>query len=236
MPIKTTNQGGEFELAPAGVHVARCCRIIDCGTRTDAKFGKKRRQAWIFWELPNTQRSQGQVAGTPFVVGNRYTLSHNEKATLRAHLESWYGRTFDDKGLDDAGGFDLEKLIGRPAFLNIVHSPDGKYANVRAVMPLPAGTVCPPAQEQPLVFSLSPYDPRVFEALSQGMQEHIKGSEEWQAAVNGHGRQPAAGAPADGAVEEDLPYGSPAAGAAPKKVLQPPTGGRFDDMEDDIPF
>lgn len=237
MPIRTTNSGGDFELAPAGVHVARCCRIIDCGTRQDARFGKKRRQGWIFWELPNAVRGNGEC----FVVGNRYTLSHNEKATLRAHLESWYGQTFDDKALDDAGGFDLERLVGRPALLNIVHSQDGKYANVRAVMPLSAGMVCPPPQHEPLVFMLEPYDAAKFELLSEGMKEYIRGSEEWQLAVHGHppaGAAPAAlGAPTP-AAGQDVPFGPSKAPAPVSRPAGPAqrTGGKFDDMEDDIPF
>lgn len=238
MPIKTTNQGGEFELAPQGVHVARCCKIIDLGTHEDAKFKKKRRLAWIFWELPNTQDKNGD----PFLVGNRYTLSHNEKATLRAHLESWYGRQFDDAALDKAGGFDLERLLGRTAMLNIVHSQDGKYANVKAVMPLLAGTMCPPPQMETVVFSFDPYNPAIFASLSNGMQEFIRGSEEWQFIVNGH---PPAGAAGGGngtgpagpaAPDDDVPFGpAPTPQQRPAGPAQR-SGGKFDDMEDDIPF
>ena len=239
MPIKTTNQGGDFELAPQGVHVARCCKIIDLGTHEDPKFKKKRRLAWIFWELPNTYQDRGN--GDPFIVGNRYTLSHNEKSTLRAHLESWYGRQFSDEALDKAGGFDLERLIGRTALLNIVHSQDGKYANVRAVMPLVAGSVCPDPYFDPVVFSFDPYDPAVFESLSNGMKEFIRGSEEWQLQVNGHPPAGAAGggngaSPTGGAADDDVPFGQGPSGPASRRVSHTPTGGKFDDLDSDIPF
>jgi len=232
MSIRTTNNSSGFSLAPAGVHVARCCRIIDCGTRVDSTFGKRRRQAWIFWELPNALRDDGE----PNLVGKRYTLSHNEKANLRADLESWYGKHFDEAALEKAGGFDLERLVGRPALINVVHSQDGKYANVASVMPLPAGMGCPPAVTPEVVFSFDPYSQAIFDTLSQTMQEYIKGSEEWQLAVNGHqpkaapgngGAQPAA-APA---AEDDAPFATP--GAAP---AAPPGRSKFDDMADDIPF
>lgn len=236
MAIRTTNNSSGFELCPPGVHVARCCRVIDCGTRVDPTFGKRRRQAWIFWELPKSLRGE---KNEPHLVGKRYTLSHNEKANLRADLESWYGQHFDDKALDDAGGFDLEKLIGRPGLINVVHSQDGKYANVASIMPLPAGMECPPAITVEIVFGFEPYNPAVFEELSDGMKEYIKGSEEWQFTVNGHqpqGQQAGAGAPAGAAPastsDEDLPFaGAPKAGP---KV--PPGRSRFDDMADDIPF
>lgn len=247
MAIRTSNNfGGGFELAPAGVQIGRCFRIIDCGTHVDKTFGKRKRLGWIFWELPNattTNRSTGEVQ--PVFVGKRYNLSHNEKAILRVDLESWFGRHFDDAQLDAAGGFDLERLVGRPALLNIVHSADGKYANVMAVMPPPQGMTCPPAIMPPVVFGFEPYSAEVFASLSSGMQEFIKGSEEWQLAANGHVReapgrdgiipppmQPAR--PAAPPPDDDLPYGAPAAQS--RAVRPQPTGGKFDDMDDDIPF
>lgn len=238
MAVRTTNNSSGFELCPPGVHVARCCRIIDCGTRIDPTFGKRRRQGWIFWELPNTQRGE---SGEPHLVGKRYTLSHNEKANLRADLESWYGMHFADKNLDDAGGFDLGRLIGRVGLINVVHSTDGKYANVASVMPLPKGMPCPAAVTAELVFDFDPYSQATFETLSQGMQEYIKGSEEWQLAVNGHQPKGAAPGPAQPAVAPpptDMPYG-PAGGGTTRQAAAPEhtsLRGKFDDMADDIPF
>lgn len=260
--IRTTNNSGAFELAPAGVLVGRCFRVIDCGTQVDRTFGKRKRMGWIFWELPTTQREARAGEAEPFFVGKRYNLSHNEKAILRIDLQSWFGRRFDDAQLDAAGGFDLEKLIGRPALLNIVHSEDGRYANIMGVMPIPPGMDCPPAILAPITFGFEPYVPAIFEQLSSGMQEFIKGSEEWQEVVNGHAPRAAvqqsgaaarpagalggaraapppavaAGRPALPPAEppwEDNPIGQP---AQPRRVPPAQTGGKFDDMDDDIPF
>ena len=223
MAIRTTNNSSGFELAPQGVHVARACRVIDTGTRTDSTFNKRRRMAWIFWELPKILRDNGE----PQLIGKRYTLSHHEKSNLRADLESWYGRHFDDKALDDAGGFDLERLIGRPALINVLHSQDGKFANVASVMPLPQGMDCPPAVTAEVIFGFEPYSQAVFDSLSQGMQAFIKDSEEWRAATGN------VAAPAPGQVTT--------AGAAPgydeAPFAGPPPGrSKFEDMADDIPF
>lgn len=242
MPIRTTNNSGSLELCPEGMHVARCCRVIDCGTQESKKYGKRKRMAWIFWELPTVLRGTktGEDA-TPHLVGKRYTLSHNPKAILRLDLESWYGRRFDDRQLDERGGFDLETLIGRPALLNVVHSEDGQYANIMSVNPLPKGMTCPAAVHQVTIFGFDPYEAAVFESLSQSMQEFIKGSDEWQLAVNGHvrqaGAQPGAVPTQAGAPEEDLPYArqpQPPVSSRPAPPVK--TGGRFDDLEDDIPF
>lgn len=246
MAIRTSNNfGGGFELAPAGVQIGRCFRVIDCGTHVDKTFGKKKRFGWIFWELPNTQtviQKTGEIQ--PFFVGKRYNLSHNEKAILRVDLESWYGQHFDDAQLDAAGGFELDRLIGRPALLNIVHSEDKKYANVMAVMPPPAGMTCPPAVMPTVLFGFDPYDANVFAGLSSSMQEFIKASEEWQYAANGRvaeppGRDgiipPPGAAPARPAAPVDVPFGAPRAPAVPAAAAAR-AAGKFEDMEDDIPF
>ena len=185
MAVRTTNAGGgDFEKAPEGMHVARCYKIIDCGTHINPTFGKKQRLAWIMFELPKALMTKGEYAGKPFSIGKRYGLSHNEKATLRSDLESWYGKRFDTAKLDAAGGFDLEKLIGRPAMLNIVHSEDGKYTNIKAINPLPEGYECPSAVNAPFVFSLSDFDPAAFGQLSERMQEFVSASDEYRAMTN----------------------------------------------------
>jgi len=182
MAVRTTNAGGgDFEKAPEGMHVARCFKIIDCGTHINPTFGKKQRLAWIFFELPKALMTRGEYEGKPFSIGKRYGLSHNEKSTLRSDLESWYGKRFDTAALDKAGGFDLEKLIGRPAMLNIVHSEDGKYANIKAINPLPEGFECPPSINEPFTFSLADFDRATFEKLSDKMKEFISSSDEYRA-------------------------------------------------------
>jgi hypothetical protein len=182
MAVKTTNAGGEgFEKAPEGMHVARCYKIIDCGTHINPTFGKKQRLAWVFFELPKALMTKGDFAGKPFTIGKRYGLSHNEKSMLRADLESWYGKRFDTAALDKAGGFDLEKVLGRPAMVNIIHSEDGKYANIKAINPLPEGFTCPDPVNEPFVFSLAEFDRAKFDKLSEKMQEFVSSSDEYQA-------------------------------------------------------
>ena len=244
MGIRTTNNSGSFELIPAGMHLARCFRVIDCGTHTDRNFGKRKHTGYLYWELPNTHRSDSDE---PMFLAKRYTLSHNGKANLRIDLESWYGQAFDEKRLDEVGGFDLEKLIGRPALLNVVHSADGKFSNVASVNPLPMGMTAPTARLEPLVFAMDPWDQAQFDKLSDAVQTYIKESEEYQAMFYGPkeapGRDgivpPTGTAPGatigQPAPKEDLPYGKPEPSSyrAPSKA---PPGSQFQDMDDDIPF
>ena len=203
MAIKTTNAGGDFEKAPEGMHVGRCYRVIDCGTHLNPVFGKEQRLAWIYFELPTTLMTKGEAQGKPFIIGKRYGLSHNEKANLRLDLESWYGKQFDTAALDKAGGFDLEKLVGRPALLNVIHSEDGKYANIKSINPLVAGMECPPAINKTFVFSLAEFSDDKFSKLSEKMQDFIAQSKEYKKMMAGGHSDPLREI-AD--MEDDIPF------------------------------
>ena len=45
--------GGDFEIAPEGVFLARCYKMVDVGTQTiTSQFGtKESRQIYLYWEL-----------------------------------------------------------------------------------------------------------------------------------------------------------------------------------------
>jgi hypothetical protein len=181
MATRTTNKHNDFKLAPAGMHVARCFRVIDCGTHVSKKYGTKQRLGYVFFELPNElMEANDKGEQKPYTVRKQYVLSHGEKAMLRKDLESWYGKKFVTADLDNAGGFDLSKLLGRPAFLNVVHSDDGKYANITSINPIPAGFDCP-AQINPIFGFWIEEDlhSSKFSELSEKMQGYIKESDEY---------------------------------------------------------
>mgnify|MGYP001579847468 CR=1 FL=1 len=180
MSLHTSNAGGgDFKPCPEGMHLARCFKIIDLGTHMIPQFGKEAHKARIYFELPKTLMAEGEMAGQPFILNKQYTLSHHEKSILRIDLQNWYGKRFDTKGLDAAGGFDLAKLLGRPALINVVHSEDGKFANIASINPLPEGMECPPQVYPSFIFTLEDFNPVDFAKLSTKMQEHIKKSGEY---------------------------------------------------------
>ena len=119
---------------PAGLHQAVCCDIVDLGLK-ETKFGLKHKVRFT-WQ---TDRVNPET-GARFDCIRSYTRSMDRRSTLRTHLESWRGRSFSEPELKQ--GFDLERLIGVNAYLNITHqaTADGRiYANVSAIMPPPAG-------------------------------------------------------------------------------------------------
>lgn len=194
--------GGDFQQAPEGSHVARCIKLIDLGTQKGEYQGKPiiREQVVIQWELP-TETIDTDDGPKPMIVSKFYTNSLSEKANLRADLESWRGRQFTPEELD---GFDLEKILGAPALVNVIHNDKGK-ARIKGVMSLPKGMTCPPAHNKPAAFWIDPWDDNAFAALPEGFQKIIQQSAEW-ADLNSTGR-PRSSAPAKGGeVEEDIPF------------------------------
>lgn len=136
MPIVATRGSGEtFTPAPAGVHAAVCCDVVDLGMLKVQWQGKEKEQHKILisWQI-NEDRDDGK----PYLVSKRYTLSLFDRAALRQDLENWRGRPFND---NEADGFDVEVLIGVPCMLNVQHRvSNGKtYANVTSIMPLAKG-------------------------------------------------------------------------------------------------
>jgi hypothetical protein len=131
--------GGNFTPAPAGTYAAVCVDVIDRGMveTTFQNITTKKRKIDIVWQIAELMDD-----GKPYLVRRRYTGSLSEKATLRRDLESWRGRAFTSAELK---GFHLENLLGVGCLLNIVHreSPNGTYANVASIMPLPKHMTAP---------------------------------------------------------------------------------------------
>lgn len=174
----------EFEIAPAGNHIAICYAMVDLGTQKVSYKGEEKlqRKVYIGWELSNEQMSDGR----PFMVSSQYTMSLHEKAILRRDLESWRGRPFTD---DELMGFDLKNILGKPCMVNVVHATGGNgktYANVRSVATLPKGMPAPEQVNQTMLFEFGDqgFDENVFNALPQWMQSKIMESTDYQSITN----------------------------------------------------
>ena len=144
MPMVIQYQSRDFEPAPAGPAAAVCIDVVDLGLR-DTPFGTKRKLR-IVWAIDKRMKSPDRkTLGKPYIVGKHYTWSLHKKSTLRSDLENWAGKKFKESVLVK-DGYDVERLLGKPAFLSITHNTkdDGTtYANVTALMPLPDGMHAP---------------------------------------------------------------------------------------------
>lgn len=204
------------EPIPAGMQIARAYAAVDLGTHHDDKFDKDRREIIVVFEVPKhritIERDGEEPKDLPRAISQRYTLSLNEKANLRKHLESWRGRSFT---ADELKGFDLRNILGKPCLLNITHNSTdrGTFANISSITPLMDGMEAP-AQENPSTFfTFDDYDGGPMpEGMPNWCQEIAKESQEYQAIVapKSQATEPTTGAPVDEPAndvdEEETPF------------------------------
>lgn len=183
-----SNSSGSFTPVPAGMHLARCFRIVDLGTQKTSYMGKDKlnRKILIQFEIHSEDADGNPLLtdkGEPLSISKRYTLSLNEKATLSVDLESWRGSAFTQA---ERNGFNLEKLLGVWAMLNVTKSVgnDGKeYTNIETINPVPAQIKkvgLPEAHNDTMIYSIENSPQQVFDKLSEGVKKTIQGSPEWQ--------------------------------------------------------
>lgn len=183
-----TKSASSFTPVPVGMHLARCFRIVDLGTQKTTWQGKDKlnRKILIQFEIHSEDADGNPLLtdkGEPLSISKRYTLSLNENATLCKDLESWRGSAFTDA---ERKGFNLEKLLGVWAMLNVTTSlgNDGKeYTNIETINPVPAQIKkagLPEAHNETLIYSIENSNQQAFDKLSEGVKKTIQNSPEWQ--------------------------------------------------------
>lgn len=189
--IATDTGGGDFKIVPAGAHLGRCFELIDLGTQTDETgqyAGKSNHKIKIGFELFGEDEA-GQpltimVDGVemPLTITKDYTVSLHEKANLRKELAAWRGKDFTD---EEAQGFDVRKLIGAYAMVNVTHKANAKgkvRANISGLSPLPSvlKNSKPAPVHENRIFNLDDPDVAMFATFYSYLQETIKKSPEWK--------------------------------------------------------
>ena len=184
MAINATNKGVKRELIPSGNYLARCYQMIELGTIKESFQGEDKmlHKVRIGWELPTEKKVFSEGKGEqPCVISKEYTLSMNEKATLRKMLASWRGKDFTEA---EAKSFDITKLLGVACMLNIIEKPSAKdasvvYNEIASVSPMIKGMECPPQVNPSFVFELDNFDKIKFELLPDFIKDKIKTSEQY---------------------------------------------------------
>ena len=132
--------GKTFTPAPEGLWPAVCVDVVDLGVLKQEYNGQAKQvhKCRLVWEI-----NQLMEDGRRFIVGKRYTVSLHEKSGLYKDLKGWRGKAFTP---DELKGFDVEKVIGVPCRLLIVHEEkDGTtYGNVTQIMKADKATVIVP--------------------------------------------------------------------------------------------
>jgi hypothetical protein len=120
--------------------------------------------------------------GRPFVVSAEFTSFMSEKANLRKFLEAWRGKPFTE---EERAGFDVKRLLGVPAFVNVVHGKSKKgrtYAELVSASPLPRGMPRPDSINPPVSYEVEDgYPP---ESIPDWIRKKILDSDEFKGAAN----------------------------------------------------
>ena len=183
MAINATNEGGNFELAPAGSFSARCYSMVHIGTIKEVFKGEEKmfNKVRISWELPTEQKEFKPGEGLkPISISKEFNLSMNEKSNLRKFLEGWRGKGFTE---EESKSFDITKLLGKTCMLSIIHKTSGKgnkYADINSASSLPKGLVCPDQINPNFEFSFTPFDDKKFSSLPEFLKKKIVESVEYK--------------------------------------------------------
>lgn len=215
MSFYVEDTGTTFTPVPAGLHLARCYRVIDLGTQETNYEGKRdfKRQLKIVWEIHGNDDEGKPIVtgkGEPLIVTKDYNMTWNDKGTLRKDLQAWRGKAFTE---EEQKRFDIKSILDKWCMVNIAHkakkSGSGVYANVVGITPVVASlkNSLPKGHNKCDIFMLGEPDMEMFETFGKYLKETIQKAPEWKAIQARQGGQ----------------------------VRSEPAGA-FDDMEDDRPF
>lgn len=127
-------KGKTFEIHPAGQYRGVCVDVVDMGEVEREYEGKvtMQKRLRIVFET-DAELDNGETATVAFFASQ--TISKN--SNLGKALKTWLGRDLTSEEVRE--GFDLESMIGQPAWLMISHSEDDKYANIDVLARMPKG-------------------------------------------------------------------------------------------------
>jgi len=184
MSLTVSSGESDYEVVPAGQHLAVCYRLIDAGTREEQYKDnppKKRHVLFVYWELPEVKMGDGR----PFTISKKYTLTLNENGTLFKDLKTWRGKSFTQEELK---GFDLLNILGVSAQLEVEHSDEGK-ARVVSVFKPDGGAKKTNTENEQQAFDIDEYAKgdskmiEIFGSFPEWMQTMIEESFEVSAAM-----------------------------------------------------
>lgn len=160
----------DFEPAPADMHNGVCIGVFDIGTH-EGMYGAKRKVRLLF-EIDSPRKD-----GKNFTVSADFGFTISKKATLRKIIEGWRGKEFTEA--EEDAGYDLGKLVGQPASIQVLHSKDGKWANIGTISKIMKG-ITPLKPSYPLcTFFFDDHGKNIPDGTPDWIAKKIKLSQEW---------------------------------------------------------
>lgn len=176
---KEKGGSGGYDPVEAGTYPARCVAVVDLGIQHNTFNNKDQEKVLLMFELP-TERITVDGEDKPRWLSARYTMSLNEKATLRKTLDAWRGKPFTPEELL---GFDLSSVINAPCMLTVTNTEKNgnTYANISGVSKLMKGMEVPALENEPIVFDMEAENAEEVKAkLPDWVQKIIEESVSWK--------------------------------------------------------
>lgn len=130
---------GSFPMPDEGQHAFRLRGVIDMGTIKDPKFGTRKHEIKLLFELVDTSANFGEgKENLPFELSKKFTFSLSEKANMLKFFNQWRGKKMKE---EDIQKFDLVPYVTSqwPGYCIVEHidkkEGDGKMAVINNVMP-----------------------------------------------------------------------------------------------------
>ena len=165
------------ELPEPGVYPARVVRIIELGS-VETDFGTKFKIQLVY-ELIGEFFENEEGEEFPQTVFRNYNKSLGKSSDMGKDVRAITGIDFD---ADEE--YELDDLLDSPCQVEVVHSEDGKYANVNKVIgPPKGGKIGRAVSELKSLYLDENFDEDVYESLHSNLQKKIAESPEYQEIV-----------------------------------------------------
>lgn len=189
MAINAESKSAPRELIEAGLHMARCIKMVQVGTVKELFKGESKtmQKVRIGWEFPELLKVFDEKKGAqPRMYEQEFTLSMADKANLRKLLTSWRGKAFTE---EEAKSFDITKLLGVACLINLTHKPAKAdptkfYEEISGITPLMKGQKCPAQVNPTFVLSYDEWDEEKFKTLPAFVTDKMKISVEYETLMN----------------------------------------------------
>lgn len=129
-------EGKDFETCPAGPQALVCGDVVFLGKKLCPHSGKEKTYIRLVWFTEALDSGDRQ-----YMINERcnfiFALSEGKQSALYSRWVDCFGTMT----VDQAKVADLNRFIGVQVQANITNSEDGKWANIKALMPNPSGAV-----------------------------------------------------------------------------------------------
>ena len=173
MIVKSEGNSEIKQLEP-GVYTCIASAIIDLGIQESSMYGSKQRKAIIVWNIVG-ETVKINDEEKPRVISKEYTMSLNEKSTLRRDLQAWRGKPFT---VEELKGFDLANILNVPCQIQInQEDKNGKtYTVIAGIMSIPKGMQVEKLENTYVFDTYEPASWIYYDLIPNWIKEKIKKS------------------------------------------------------------